>query len=78
MAIGFKTGKAALILALNPKSAFSVRSATDTIPLPKARDLARLLPTQQPSGFDGFARSPSGNPEKMNADGSSYRLRDEQ
>lgn len=41
-------------------------------------DLARLLPTQQPSGFDDFARSPSSNPEEMNAHVSSNRLRDEQ
>jgi hypothetical protein len=39
---------------------------------------ARLLPTQQPSGFDGFARSPSGNPEEMYAQVSSNRLGDEQ
>jgi hypothetical protein len=41
-------------------------------------DLARLLPTQQPSGFDDFAPSPSSNPEEMNAYVSSNRLRDEQ
>ena len=40
-------------------------------------DLARLLPTQ-PLGFDGFVRSLFRNPEKMNADVSSNRLRDEQ
>ena len=41
-------------------------------------DLARLLPTQQPSGFDGFARSLFASPEEMNAHVGSNRLRDEQ
>jgi hypothetical protein len=41
-------------------------------------DLARLLPTQQPSGFDGFARGLFGSPEEMNAHLGSNRLRDEQ
>jgi hypothetical protein len=41
-------------------------------------DLARLLPTQQSLGFDGFAQSSSGNPEEMNTQVSSNRLGDEQ
>jgi|HubBroStandDraft_6_1064221.scaffolds.fasta_scaffold38695_4 hypothetical protein len=41
-------------------------------------DLARLLPTQQPLGFDCFARSLFDSPEEMNAHVSSNRLRDEQ
>ena len=41
-------------------------------------DLARLLPAQQPSGFDGFARSLSGNPEEMNAYVCSNPLHDQQ
>jgi hypothetical protein len=41
-------------------------------------NFARLLSTQPPSGFDGFALSPSGNPEEMNPQVSSNRLGDEQ
>ena len=36
----FRDGKVGTKLALNPKSAFSVRSAADAIPLPKAKPRA--------------------------------------